>query len=190
MDPLLNIGRSWLCWRSSSGLPYHQHTQEKNVTPQQLCAADWPRDQPEEYWADDFEHHQSLTNSSERRRSPYNWGVYIPGQYCQTGWGSRQWHREPFKLGQKCIQNAQQCLEVPAVQHQDQTEIVTELCRFHPPVWLRMLESDRKRPHQIISLPHKELEKNFKRGTTCSVSSREHGNHSHEKAMEMYQACA
>ena len=57
-----------------------------------------------------------------------------------------------------------------------------------------MLENFSKSPYPTINLPHKQLEKNIKsilakhhlkRRVTCAVSFREHGSHSHEKAMEM-----
>ena len=90
-------------------------------------------------------------------------------------------------------------MEISTVQHQDKTKAVPELCWLHPSVRLRILENDSKPPYQTISLLHKELEKNkksivakhhLKRRVTCAVSSREHGHHSHEKAMEMDRVCA
>ena len=46
--------------------------------------------------------------------------------------------KKPSQQCHKCLQNTQQCLEVPAVQHKDQVEAVTELCTLYPVVRLRV----------------------------------------------------
>ena len=78
---------------------------------------------------------------------------HIPGQHSQTWWKSKQGHQEPLSERHQCSQNAQLCMKVPAVEHQDQAKTISQLCPIHLNMWLRMLENDRRRSLQIVSLP-------------------------------------
>ena len=85
-------------------------------------------------------------------------------------------------------------MEVLSVQHQDQAEDLPKLCDVHPTIWLWMLEDDRERHHQAVSLPHKEPQENptnllvwhhLQSTATCKLQSRQHEDHHHAKAMKM-----
>ena len=54
-------------------------------------------------------------------------------------WRNRQWRKDPSQQGEACLQNAQQCLEVPAILRKNQVEAVPELCTFHAVIRLRVL---------------------------------------------------
>ena len=63
---------------------------------------------------------------------------------------------------EKCLQNAQQRVEVLSIQHQDQAEDLPRLCYVLPTIRLWMLEDDRERNHQAFSLPHRTTEESCK----------------------------
>ena len=67
-------------------------------------------------------------------------GIHVPGQYSQTWWRNKQGHQEPLSESHQCSQHAQKCIEVPAVEHQDQAKTISKLCRIHPNMWLWMLK--------------------------------------------------
>ena len=67
-----------------------------------------------------------IPRSSERTRGSSNdRRINIPGQHDQTWWRSKKGHQEPLSQGYKCSQNAQLCMEVLAVEHQDQAKTIS-----------------------------------------------------------------
>ena len=101
---------------------------------------------------------------------------------------------ELSQQGQKRLQKPQQRVEVLSVQHQDQAEDLPKLCDVYSTIRLWMLEDDRERHHQAVSLPHKKPQENpanllawhyLQPTATRLVQLRQHGEHHHGKAMEM-----
>ena len=121
----------------------HTHPHMQEDPSQHLRTTSRPNGLPEEDGSPDAECDKSITWNNEQLQSTNYRSVHLPWEnslICRQG---RQIHQESPLQGQKCFQNAEQHLKVIPAQHQDYAKTVQKLCRFHPYLWLRVLEDDK-----------------------------------------------